>query len=56
MGAAPIVRVGSGMYLGMAASCVIVAFGLTIVIAGGGGVGGGGPPRPTDPGFGAEPR
>jgi hypothetical protein len=32
IGAAPVVRVGMGMYLGLAASCVIVAFGLTIVI------------------------
>jgi hypothetical protein len=32
VGAAPVVVVGSGLYLGVAASCVIVAFGLTIVI------------------------
>jgi hypothetical protein len=32
MGAPPIADVGFGIYLGLAASCVLVAFGLTIVI------------------------
>jgi hypothetical protein len=32
LGAAPVVVVGYGMYIGLAASVVIVAFGLTIVI------------------------
>ncbi len=32
MGAAPVAFVGVGIYLGLAASCVLVAFGLTIVV------------------------
>jgi hypothetical protein len=32
MGAAPVADVGIGLYLGLAASCVLVAFGLTIVL------------------------
>lgn len=32
MGAAPVADVGVGLYLALAASCVLVAFGLTIVI------------------------
>jgi hypothetical protein len=32
MGAAPEALIGSGIYLGVVASCVLVAFGLTIVI------------------------
>jgi hypothetical protein len=32
MGAAPVADVGVGLYLGLAASCVLVAFGLTIVL------------------------
>jgi hypothetical protein len=32
MGAAPIAAVGSGIYLGLASSAVLVAFGLTIVL------------------------
>ena len=32
MGEAPIATVGSGIYIGLGAACVIVAFGLTIVI------------------------
>ena len=32
MGAAPTALVGSGIYLGLVASCVLVVFGLTIVI------------------------
>ena len=32
IGAAPVALVGSGIYLGLAAACVLVGFGLTIVI------------------------
>ena len=32
MGAAPVADVGVGLYLGLAASCVLVAFGMTIVV------------------------
>ncbi len=32
MGAAPIAEVGSGIYMGLAAAAVLVAFGLTIVV------------------------
>jgi hypothetical protein len=32
MGAAPIAEVGSGIYIGLAAAAVLVAFGLTIVV------------------------
>jgi hypothetical protein len=32
LGAAPATAVGSGIYLGLAAACAIVAFGLTIVV------------------------
>jgi hypothetical protein len=32
MGAAPVANVGVGLYLGLAASCALVAFGMTIVV------------------------
>ena len=32
MGAAPVADIGVGIYIGLAASCVLVAFGLTIVV------------------------